>query len=1161
MCWVYNASTRTQRVGRMKAVTNGPPGGDPPKAAAYTTEGSKSAWDRTLDSRASNSFRQEGAGTAGSGIVREKEQVGIPPHLEGACNVAVQRARAGAQAIPSGPSPQPNCIARRRDEARKQRADSGPRGGTGGGSTGSRMVHRFATDSGGLVGYDKRRRVPRMVTRTTEDTMDKIPGRAAGRARAGQRDHGGRKKGHVDITSVNITSFGLNDALECLAQLAPDQIDAASKQNINFNMEVQQRGMELKKLKKLVLELERELDRLQHVGVGTDRAGSRDRQREFEEKLEECNSELRELCRRATGDSADALLAELEDELNNMRSLLEDNMDELEAARFAALEAANAELVARAEEETKQLRLENEDLRQQLQRAEAQERSESRAIILEEREEREAEDELEMKNAEIDDLVAEHERFVAVIEEKLRNCVMCSERESESKDLRLNVSELEANTDDLHSKFEAAPAYLEEETEAQDAEIESIQQTVDKLGECSRTRTTATARATRRPPSATVSRPSPLRSKTCKIAILKAELEITQLYEACSDEIQAHHDRQEELASHAEDLVAQRHAERAAAAQAAAAKEHAGALRAEHRILNTNESALQRVLAGLACTQALLAARDPDFTAVQAAFQALEGESHRAGETHSRPPQARFESHPQFDLAQKRNRRLNEVHYARVERALAIASALAPESGFADGRSSVAALGLATPTKREVNTPGKWLSIEEGITYKNSTALVSRAGPGKRLYVGNIRPDDPQADRSPIVAVIDDWCGKVIGTTVTNGHTVWARYNYGTFTVLVTGQAINGFKLNSPKPSTLDSTAKGDLGASPEKLIISIRKSRCEVAYAACSVLVRATHGFKAIPAGASRGALILAQWTRIHIRIREPAHHTYQLNAAPAQCTPTRYCVSRIVRLNGESWHAVMPPALSGLCACAPTPSTPLEHHDHYTSQDLSSGANLWRLLVLWVYHDADVSSPTRHGPPSSFFGDTRAPSLRSARNVRLVGEGARAHLRRGTAYVVQEVDVQIGAQSRAAETKCWGTVDAAAGAENSLSVRFTDWRFLAVGTHERGGDGTARPMLLCAARAGNVLFYIFACHGKVQPGNGRLVTRGARLYCGKSTASESFGPQALLLASAILLYFNVVWVWQRVLQFSVFETMPVSDMLAFTPTTGADYGGLSQI
>jgi hypothetical protein len=44
---------------------------------------------------------------------------------------------------------------------------------------------------------------------------------------------------------------------ERLAQLAPDQIDAALKQNINLKIEVRQRGLEIKKFKKLVLELER----------------------------------------------------------------------------------------------------------------------------------------------------------------------------------------------------------------------------------------------------------------------------------------------------------------------------------------------------------------------------------------------------------------------------------------------------------------------------------------------------------------------------------------------------------------------------------------------------------------------------------------------------------------------------------------------------------------------------------------------------------------------------------------------------------------------------------------------------------------------------------------------------------------------------------------
>ncbi|KAJ7083699.1 hypothetical protein B0H15DRAFT_940158 [Mycena belliarum] len=537
---------------------------------------------------------------------------------------------------------------------------------------------------------------------------------------------------------------------ERLAQLAPDQIDAALKQNISLKIEVQQRGMELKKLKKLVLELERELDRLQRAGAGTHRTGTRDRERELEEKLEERDRELRELRRRAAGDSADALLAdrnaELEDELDNMRGLLEDNMDELErlrdiverrgdadvesdAGRVAALEAANAELLARAEEQAdlatqreedkedladmvEQLRLENEDLQQQLQRAEAQERSESRAMILEEREEREAveddlnaardklaaalielqqkEDELEMKNAEIEDLVAEHERVVAVVEEEWRGEVeeargqveelrdVLAERESESKDLRLNISELEANTDDLHSKFEAALAHLEEETEAKDAEIESMQQTIDKLSEQiyiledENDRMKEDSDRLRDDEAAERDRLEALSAALKdKIASVKDELEeMTQLYEACSGEIHAHRDRQEELASHVEDLVAQLHAERAAAAQAAAdaesaAKEHAGTLRAERRTLDAKESALQSALADLARTQALLAARDADLAAVQAALQALEGESRRAGETHS---SARFSLELEVDRLKRDLERIEaELSRARAE--------------------------------------------------------------------------------------------------------------------------------------------------------------------------------------------------------------------------------------------------------------------------------------------------------------------------------------------------------------------------------------------------------------------------------------------------------------------------------------------------------------
>ena len=280
---------------------------------------------------------------------------------------------------------------------------------------------------------------------------------------------------------------------ERLAQLAPDQIDAALKQNINLKIEVQQRGMELKKLKKLVLELQRELDHLQRAG------GAQSRERELEEKLEERERELRELRRRrAVGPDDGALRelearnGELEEELENVRGLLEENTEELERLRELAesrgdhsslgserwrrqaeeLEGENEDLRARIDEpeelvtqrtderddvadEVEALKLEIEDT-QRRREAESMERSESRAQILEEREGREAveedlnavrdrlaaahieiqqkEDEIEMKNREIDELIAEHQRIVESVEDEWRGEV--DEAKGQMEELR-----------------------------------------------------------------------------------------------------------------------------------------------------------------------------------------------------------------------------------------------------------------------------------------------------------------------------------------------------------------------------------------------------------------------------------------------------------------------------------------------------------------------------------------------------------------------------------------------------------------------------------------------------------------------------------------------------------------------------------------------------
>ncbi|KAK7028613.1 hypothetical protein R3P38DRAFT_932871 [Favolaschia claudopus] len=86
------------------------------------------------------------------------------------------------------------------------------------------------------------------------------------------------------------------------------------------------------------------------------------------------------------------------------------------------------------------------------------------------------------------------------------------------------------------------------------------------------------------------------------------------------------------------------------------------------------------------------------------------------------------------------------------------------------------------------DVPDKWLSIEQAIIYHNSTTgpLVERAG----TEAVTCYKTGTKADRAPIVSVIDD-C-RVIGTHLNNGQEVMARYNYGTFTVLVSAKAING---------------------------------------------------------------------------------------------------------------------------------------------------------------------------------------------------------------------------------------------------------------------------------------------------------------------------------------------------------------------------------
>ncbi|KAI0300120.1 hypothetical protein B0F90DRAFT_1725156 [Multifurca ochricompacta] len=491
---------------------------------------------------------------------------------------------------------------------------------------------------------------------------------------------------------------------ERLAQLAPDQVEAALKQNINLKIEVQQRGMELKKVRKLVLELENELQRLQRGDVARS-----SRESELEALLEKREHETRELRRRLTKDRN----AELEEELENVRHLLEENMDELERLkdlveqrgedvnsisdprRIAALREEITDLkvaleehvdaLTQREDEKEELLDQNEALRLQIEDlerrrdAESIERSQSRAMILEERESREAieddlnvlrdklaaanielqqkDDELGFKSQEISELISEHRSIIDDVEgewkgevdeakvqiEELRDAL--AERDAESEELRMQINELESNTNALHDKFEAALAHLEREAEEKDEEIALANREIEQLGHriyeleedaeelkrindraredemVERERLEALAAALKE-----------------KVAYLKNELqETTRLYEACNQEILSYRTRQEELARHVEDLVGEIQKERDARERVESLLEKANRdfeseMRRSRRAFEAHEAVAQTAQTELARVQALLHQREADVSTLQAGLTVQEAAAKTQGE-------------------------------------------------------------------------------------------------------------------------------------------------------------------------------------------------------------------------------------------------------------------------------------------------------------------------------------------------------------------------------------------------------------------------------------------------------------------------------------------------------------------------------------------------
>ncbi|KAJ7218264.1 hypothetical protein B0H12DRAFT_1329352 [Mycena haematopus] len=99
----------------------------------------------------------------------------------------------------------------------------------------------------------------------------------------------------------------------------------------------------------------------------------------------------------------------------------------------------------------------------------------------------------------------------------------------------------------------------------------------------------------------------------------------------------------------------------------------------------------------------------------------------------------------------------------------------------------VSAAVVARVEGEVTDTPGTWLSIEHGISYSNSTTeLVARTG----AEVVSCYGSGTKADRA--LSYQQSTTGAGDRHHRLNGQTLYARYNYGSFTVYVSGAAING---------------------------------------------------------------------------------------------------------------------------------------------------------------------------------------------------------------------------------------------------------------------------------------------------------------------------------------------------------------------------------
>ncbi|KAF7307904.1 Glycosyl hydrolases family 18-domain-containing protein [Mycena kentingensis (nom. inval.)] len=104
------------------------------------------------------------------------------------------------------------------------------------------------------------------------------------------------------------------------------------------------------------------------------------------------------------------------------------------------------------------------------------------------------------------------------------------------------------------------------------------------------------------------------------------------------------------------------------------------------------------------------------------------------------------------------------------------------------------AAAATTALAASVRRDPEWLILGEGVAVSSANdtqiAMEKRAG----TEVTHCYNAGTAVRRDKIIPLVDEFCARNKDVSVSNGQTVWTRYGSadGTFTVLISGSAING---------------------------------------------------------------------------------------------------------------------------------------------------------------------------------------------------------------------------------------------------------------------------------------------------------------------------------------------------------------------------------